>query len=614
MKKMKKSLFVIIVVFTTLLASSQQRIALRSELKNHSERATLHKYGANEIIPYNQNLPLGISNKFFDEYVIGSSQYDLQSNSSVDQRIRLYPDGTIGATYTFGTGTFADRGTGYNYYNGTSWGPVPSLRLEAQRTGWPSYAPLGNGEVIFCHNYPNNSVLLTRPVKGTGSWTETNIANPPGSNPTWPRIVSVGDTLHVLVNSYGPYQGMRQAVMYMRSTDGGQTWTDIIPAGMTSVDYLSIGGDTYAWAEPKNGTLAFVVGGKWHDVFLMKSTDGGNTWTKSLIFYHSNPTPMWQTPPVFADTTFVCDGALAVELDNSGTAHVVFGIQRVMYDPVEDPTNEGAFSYFPFTDGLAYWREGDATFFNLNPDDVYADGKLAAWIPDVDESGVVMDNLTSIDQLAKYYLSLTSMPQLTIDDNDHMYLVFVSPNETLFNGSQFYNHVWARKSIDGGLTWSDFSEITGGVVHEYSECVFPSTSKTSDDFLHILVQIDDEPGLHARGDEDPITTNEMIYFRILKSYIGVTSAEVTEQNLVHTTNIYPNPANDKVYIHTNSPFSTKGEIRIMNSFGQVMYSAGMNISLGNSAIEIQVDAFPAGLYIVSVETPGKVFNHKLMIQ
>ena len=60
---------------------------------------------------------------------------------------------------------------------------------------------------------------------------------------------------------------------------------------MTSSEYLAFGGDAYAWAEPQGNTIAFTTGDNWYDQFLMKSTDNGATWTKTLIW--SCPWNLW---------------------------------------------------------------------------------------------------------------------------------------------------------------------------------------------------------------------------------------------------------------------------------------------------------------------------------
>ncbi len=53
--------------------------------------------------------------------------YDLQTNGSSQNRIYLFDDGFIGATWTYGmeSSSYPDRGTGYNSFNGFSWQPYP---------------------------------------------------------------------------------------------------------------------------------------------------------------------------------------------------------------------------------------------------------------------------------------------------------------------------------------------------------------------------------------------------------------------------------------------------------------------------------------------------------
>ena len=81
----------------------------------------------------------------------------------------------------------------------------------------------------------------------------------------------------------GPiYEGMDGALLYSRSSDGGASWDyeHELLEGMTADDYLGISADNYEWAESKGDNVAFLVGDFWTDLFLMKSMDGGDTWTK----------------------------------------------------------------------------------------------------------------------------------------------------------------------------------------------------------------------------------------------------------------------------------------------------------------------------------------------
>ncbi|HPR57119.1 MAG TPA: hypothetical protein PK915_01975, partial [Bacteroidales bacterium] len=61
-----------------------------------------------------------------DETEIIETKYDLQTNTSVGNRMVVWDDGSMAAICTRGVESpagfaFPDRGTGYNYYNGSTW-------------------------------------------------------------------------------------------------------------------------------------------------------------------------------------------------------------------------------------------------------------------------------------------------------------------------------------------------------------------------------------------------------------------------------------------------------------------------------------------------------------
>jgi len=71
------------------------------------------------------------------EVVIGTTEYDLQSNyGTCGNRVKIWDDGTLSATWTRGIDgpSYPDRGTGYNYWDGTNWGASPTMRAESART------------------------------------------------------------------------------------------------------------------------------------------------------------------------------------------------------------------------------------------------------------------------------------------------------------------------------------------------------------------------------------------------------------------------------------------------------------------------------------------------
>ncbi|MBN1339325.1 MAG: hypothetical protein JXA03_08380 [Bacteroidales bacterium] len=462
----------------------------------------------------------------YSEYQIGATDYDLQSNKSLSNRIWFYNDGTIGAVWMMGFQpvTFPDRGTGYNYYDGTTWGPQPTARIESEKTGWPSYAAWGaNGEINVAHTGLSQGLLISRrSAKGTGTWAISYLAGPDVNNDlVWPRIMTSGvnhEILHVIVPSGNAtsYNGQTPALLYNRSNDGGQTWNilhQILP-GTGSSYYTGINADEYSWAESRGNTIAFVVSEIWKDMFVMKSTDNGDTWQKLMVWEHPYPFFDFNTT-LTTDTLWAPDNSADIAIDPSGKVHVVCGLTRVAH--FEYGTT---YSYFPFSDGIAYWNETIPPFTApnqhdaLDPIDVLIeDYNLIGWTQDVNNSGTI-DFLSEIQTYRE--LGISTMPSISIDENNNVFLVYSSTTETYDNGTNNYKHIWARGSGDGGATWGNFRHLTDDLIHIFDECIYPVMSGNSNDKIHLIYNTDYEPGL-ALDDDHGYVENRMIYQQLDKS-------------------------------------------------------------------------------------------------
>jgi len=463
--------------------------------------------GTNSFGTYYGNDMTFVTQQQITEIKIGETTYDLQSNSSVDTRLIIHPDSTISASWTFSSwlsdNTFPDRGTGYNYFNGTSWGAFPVARIEPVKTGWPTLSTTSdNYDVIYSHD-GSLGLKQIKGLKGSGSWT---VSQSTSTTPylAWPRMKASGQKIHLIAvtNTSAIYQGLTGALVYYRSLNGGTTWDtqmQILP-GMTSTEYAGFTGDSYA-LDVKGDTVAFVVGDDWYDVFLMKSTDGGTTWTKQMI---------WQFPIAkysvaaagsitdintdgIADTLYTCDGNLAVLIDNSGLVHVFFGRTRVLDS---DPASGAGSTFWPYTDNLLYWNEskGAGNFTTV------------ASVYDANNSG-------TIEYLAApgtYYNSLSSMPNAGIDADGHLYLTYSSYVENSDDGNgKAYRNIYYVKSADNGVTWS--WPPVNLTTEPYYECVFGSLNRKVDGNLHLMYQRDNIPGMAVRGDVHAIGNNDIMY-------------------------------------------------------------------------------------------------------
>lgn len=555
---------------------------------------------------------------------IGITRYDDQSNSSMQNRMYLFDDGTIGATWIFGMveTAFADRGAGYNYFDGSSWMTAPSSRVEDERCGWPSYAPLGEtGEVIVSHTAAAGYKISQRDIKGTGDWNYSLFPGPAGHEVViWNRSITSGvdhSKLHILSltasDQYSgtPYEGLNGALLYSYSIDGGQTWEmqNEILDGMTSDDYYGFTSDVYTWAEPKGENLAFVVGESWLDLFLMKSTDGGESFEKTVIW--ENPYPLFNvTVPTVTDTFYCADGASSVVIDNSGKVHVAFGINRAYAD------DAGTY-WFPYVDGIAYWNEDMSTFSNdlnaLNPygdpaSELIEDYNLIAWSQDVDNDGVV----TFADDYGTYYLGISSMPQLVCGQQNQLYLIYSSMTETFTNGTTNYRHLWARVSPDNGIDWGEFHDLTSDIVHIFDECVYPSCAANSDDNIYLVYQRDTDPGNAAWTGQHPYVDNSIVFMAVDKDEITAVNENKEVLDIQNVSQNQPNPFNGKSQVQIILNEATDMTLKIATINGQQIYQTNRKAHAGLNSFTINAEGWPQGIYFYTV-TAGDVSVTKKMV-
>ena len=284
------------------------------------------------------------------ETLIGTTTYDLQSNAAVQNRILQHADGSISAGWTMSTqytASWADRGTGYNFFDGAVWGAQPTDRLETSRGGWPSIIAMGTGaEASITHNTDNSYVnMAISMTTGSGTWFDYPISSQDSNGifryMIWNRSATGGldgNTIHMVAltaptgNGGAAYNGLDGALLYYRSQDGGDTWDtqDRQLPGMDTSMLLAMGGDIYA-ISAQGETVVVAYFDDWGDSFIVKSIDNGNTWTKTTFL--DFPVDKYTMDDGIdldgngtLDQLYSSDNNGAVVLDANGQAHVFYGI------------------------------------------------------------------------------------------------------------------------------------------------------------------------------------------------------------------------------------------------------------------------------------------------
>lgn len=532
----------------------------------------------------------------FNEMIIGNTQYDLQSNSSVQNRFIKSGDNLASIwTMSWQTSPFSDRGTGHNSSedDGLSWGDIPLQRVESIRTGWPSLLETGDGrQLVICHEFPIQLYMAYKDP-GDSEWTESYIDTNVPEGVSWARAVTGGtdnNSIHMIYLTMPggnqadvpplTFEGIDGAILYSRSTDQGDSWDmhEIILEGMDSTNFLGFRADSYA-IHARGDKVAFAVFNDFGDTFTMISEDNGDTWTKKILvdfpvdLYTGDDEIIDLNEDELADTLYNSDNTGAIFIDQSAMVHVSWG--NMFY--LDDVLMDDQWSYFPATDGLAYWNED---MEENSWEDI-------AFSQDLDDSGV----LELSDEIAIYFMSLTAMPQFAQDSEGDLFVSYSGIVETHTTGTQNFRHLHFIKSEDGGDSWSDPVDGTPDEEFIGYEAVFGTMVPDVDDKLHIIYQRDQEPGLHVRGDLDPVDLNDIVYLWVTTDLVFEVGVDETSQSF----EVFPNPTQDIIQVDFAGKISSYS---VLDMAGKMILS-GNELGRNN---QIDVSAIATGMYVLTLET------------
>ena len=604
---------------------AKQSVLIKKITHNDEQAAA-----SNQFVPLKPKSPLSLN-----VTRLGYSEYDLQTNSSVQNRLVKHPDGTFSAAWTMSlesppSGSFADRGTGYAYFDGTSWTPYPTARIENVRTGWPSMTVANGKEVVIAHN--NSGLTMSTRTKGTGSWTTAAIPFSSTHTLSWPRAMGAGlnsQTIHLIATDFAG--STANGMLYSRSTDGGATWDiqDSVLPGMNPVtEMLPTGGDDYV-IDVKGDTLGIVTGDMTTDVVLIKSFDGGTTWSKQTVWKHQ--IPLWNTSIVGGagtsdangdgapDTLTTTDGNYALVIDRNGVFHVFMSVIKILRDST---AQANYFSSFYMTDGVVYWNSTQPTI--VPGISYYADTVLnkVGYVVDINGNGILDYNYAAsgTKPFGDYgFMSVSSMANAAIDANNNIYCTYSSvvegttdTGDTLGKG---FRNIYAIRSTDGGTTWSDPKNIT---KDDWAECTYGSMARTVDNHLYMEYQSSSQPGIFltditaANPHQEQLNNINFVTVKNDLSDAGINEASKTN---ISVSQNYPNPFNGSTNIKVNLDKASTVSISVVNLIGQEVYRADKGtLSAGNHIFTIEGSDFTSGIYFYTVKAGTRSVTNKMIVE
>lgn len=586
------------------------------------------------VVPSRGNPAPGVSFRTSRETLIGLSDYDLQTNSSNCNRISRGPDGRIMATWTLGfeETAYPDRGTGYNLFDGSSWGGQPTSRLEASvRCGWPNHLlmPGGRefivGHIAFSGGYRLH--YLKRNNVGE-DWTEGELPTSTPQGSLWPQAAVGGPdgrSVHVIsitsIEAFGgqPHLGVDGHIIYHRSLDGGETW-DIVDGVIPGLDSTLMGfsdADSYV-VRARGETVAVGVFNAFSDIKVFKSTDNGDTWeafrlrdfpidgyVRDTGYDPATFPPDRDSLPTRPDAIYTSDGSADIVIDNEGKAHAFFGNMFVS----DIDTTDGNTVYFPFTSGLEYWNES----FGEDSTRLIADV--------IDRNG---NDTLDVEDIGTYFNSMTSYPSAGADAAGNIYVAYSAvvegPEYTHPEDLQNYRHVYLMASADGGESWPQpYDAINPDVVIEPDlvdlvEAVYPTLISDVGDNVEFIYQSDFRPGLSSIGDNDVVEGVFINYVSIPVEILIPVKVEEAVRPDYFRLKLQPNPASSEVAASFELQANSRYNLSLFNAMGQQVADIETASGFVRNQVRFDVSTLTPGLYLLRLQAEGKVAVARLVVR
>ncbi|MFM2387976.1 MAG: hypothetical protein RL660_2733, partial [Bacteroidota bacterium] len=514
-----------------------------------------------------------------------------------------------------------------------------TARVENIRTGFTNLESVGNKELIISHSAAGNGTIGTQGLfaylntsVGASAFTNSAIINT-GSNADtilWAKVAVDGSNVYIIGTNSSSADTTKTGLKYTKSTDNGATWSPMIDMPGITVDSIyAIQADAYNIAARDN-TVAVVVGDALTNGYLIKSTDGGATWTTTPFLRtglqpwvnpFNFPTIAWDGTSFADSSTFLpCpDGTQTVHIQSDGTIGVLYNLYFGLRD-----TATTAGSYFPTygaTFNLCYWEEGMPasnffpvdTFLDCNGDGEWSNGSTT------NTFGTAAKGASYGGFGCSNYPQSALVPSTTAGSPDTMYVVYASQMDADTSASadtgpigQVYRDIMVSVSFDGGANWNNRVNIsnTPGV-----EEMFPSVARAVDGALHIIWQEDAEPGTVLQNGDDQGDPNKIKYLKVPTATIiqhaidgdrtcwdaSFVPAGLADEFGNPIFKVYPNPAENMVTIEGDLTGST---ISVINAMGQAV--ATPVIAKSNGSATLNTEALSAGIYMANINKGGTI--------
>jgi len=530
---------------------------------------------------------------------IGITTYVPRENGSFGQRLRLDDNGNIHVTWMWCGGAYP--GTRYcawnfRFFDGSWYGETqgsPSVSGYVQLDVVRDANPDNQVSAIAYHYDPGAGYfgwVDTDAGQGWGLWPN-NMVTPAVNNHIWPRLAWTENGNIIMPT--GDYD-VDIHHLYV-STDLGASWTHVNQwdscRTLSHFARTSHNSNKVVFAHTRFITDTIGAGQLNNDVWLMLSIDGGFTWGPHINITDYQPYP---TDSVRA----YCD--VNAIFDNNGNLHVAWAGRKVT-DTYHDASK------------IWHWDDASNQITAVNSPSIYYSNPGGWWIePD---SGGDYGGRLPADQ-----------PQLVVDETTgDLYCLWHGNDDYFDHSSRGYINMelYGSKSTDGGLTWSDYKNLTNTRTPNQppgwcdSEDFMTANPFTMNDSIYVTFIEDKDPG--------PDTTWPTIITHPVRCWVfhkdlisGAREAESVESVYSKPMlEVFPNPfikQTDIICMMQDSRCRIQDfSLKIFDATGQLVkdLSHSMLGALRPTVITWQGDE-PSGVYFIELVTEDRLFSEKIV--
>ena len=596
-----------------------------------------------EVFQHVGNLP----NMTRSEAELDYTFYDWQTNTAAKNLTMNFPDGCVGMAYVISSNTdHTDRGTNIAiYYPELDEWKTSEGEIEDHKTGFGCAARYGENGVVVVSRNPTTSTCEVYIIENKDELPHGDLAPvfimDGAHNPHFPAVACTGSdhkNIHILVTAYNETtdDGQVNPFYYIRSLDGGQTWSDFMTIEYLGRDYCpqyGSGQDAYFMENKGGNRLDIVVNTRRGDGVVLTSEDEGNTWTRTEFYHH---------PGIDVDfgenLGYLYPRWTSALWDNAGNLHVAYEIGGGTGDATST-------SYYPGIGGVAYWNSAmpyhgeTAPEFGCDPNNpmpmvpgnpfimdsayLYYDIYRSWWLwsdaphPMWEEFIGYVTPLDDWDQplldpyeATEFHLydndmtkhghyngGVSEMPCLvTTPGKDLLVAVWMSMDDHNYQGGSTgdmaFFKLFTRASMDNGLTWTPMQQLTADFMWQLSEFAYPQAAITGNTLV-VACQVDGEPDSYLIGSGGDVIAEDNYYQAFTWDLTELFGYDGVEEQVSNNTqmNVYPNPAVDQLNITLNQ----NADITVFNMMGQVVMTAEGHVG----ANTINISNLTAGVYFVN---------------